>query len=142
SRRLLTMLDELVGGRRQEIGAIVAVRGPGNYSGLRVGLAPARGLSLSLGVPLLGVETLLAVAHAAGLEGEWLAIHPAGRREFAVQPFVGPEPAGDLHPAPADELPDLPLAGEGAGELGGVEVDPEARVRAALALAAKAPPLE
>lgn len=48
---------------------VVAVTvGPGAFTGLRIGLATARGLALAAGVPCLGVTTLEAMAHAIPLE--------------------------------------------------------------------------
>ena len=49
-----------------DIDLVAVTVGPGSFTGLRVGLAAARGLSLARGVPLMGVTTLEAVAH--GLE--------------------------------------------------------------------------
>lgn len=43
---------------------IVTTVGPGSYTGLRIGLAAARGLALASGVPLRGVSTLDVVAAA------------------------------------------------------------------------------
>jgi N6-L-threonylcarbamoyladenine synthase len=51
-----------------ELDAVVCGRGPGSYTGVRIGMATAKGLAQGLGVPLLGVGTLDAVA--AGLAGE------------------------------------------------------------------------
>ena len=49
---------------------LVAVTcGPGAFTGLRIGLAAARGLALALGLPCLGVTTLEAVAHGVGESG-------------------------------------------------------------------------
>jgi tRNA threonylcarbamoyladenosine biosynthesis protein TsaB len=48
--------------RADDVGAIVVGRGPGSYTGLRMGLVTARTLSFSLGVPAAGVSTLAALA--------------------------------------------------------------------------------
>ncbi|MGC6484739.1 MAG: tRNA (adenosine(37)-N6)-threonylcarbamoyltransferase complex dimerization subunit type 1 TsaB [Candidatus Puniceispirillales bacterium] len=46
--------------------AVVAGRGPGSFTGIRVALAAAKGLGLALGVPAYGLPSLEAMAHAAG----------------------------------------------------------------------------
>ena len=110
------------------------MRGPGSYAGLRVGLATAQGLALARAVPIAGVGTMPAIA-ACLPSGEFVAIHPAGRGNFAAQAFRDGVPHGALYGAAPAELSGLVLAGEGAAVLGGTEVSPEERCRAALLLA-------
>lgn len=48
-----------------EIGAVAVAVGPGSFTGIRVGVSVARGLSLALKVPAAGVSTLEALAFEA-----------------------------------------------------------------------------
>jgi tRNA threonylcarbamoyladenosine biosynthesis protein TsaB len=142
SRLLLSLIRDLTGDGAPSLTAICAVKGPGSYSGLRVGIATARGLAIARGIPLAGVETHECIAHAAALPGTWVAVHPAGRGDFALRDCAGASVVGPLRAGRLDELGTSAFAGETAGATGGTEISPEQRVLAALALAPTAPNLD
>ncbi len=54
---------------RSEIALVACDIGPGSFTGVRVGVASAKGLALGLGVPLVGVGSLEAMADAAFATG-------------------------------------------------------------------------
>lgn len=84
---LAPMVDVVMGEagwRFAEIERLAVTSGPGTFTGQRVGLAFMRGLRLALGIPLVGLTTLEAMAAAAAAEsGVELAavLHEAKRGE-------------------------------------------------------------
>jgi len=110
---LLPGLDALLsqtGRRLEEVEAISVSQGPGNFTGLRLGLATAQGLALARGCPLVPVPTMEALA--APLAGE---SHPvavlvdAKRREVYLGRFdcrgEVPEPLGEPERLAVADLP-------------------------------------
>jgi tRNA threonylcarbamoyladenosine biosynthesis protein TsaB len=68
-----------------DLSGIAAAVGPGSYTGLRVGLAMAKGLALANGLPLIGVPTLDIVAASFGKrDGQLVVVAEAGRRRISA----------------------------------------------------------
>lgn len=72
AERIFEAIDAVLaaaGVDRAAIGAIGCDIGPGSFTGVRVGLASAKGIALALDLPLAGVTSLEAMAAAAFAEG-------------------------------------------------------------------------
>lgn len=68
SERILPALDhllKLLGLSPRSLAAVAVSSGPGSFTGLRTGIATAKGLAFSLGLPLFGIPTLDALAASA-----------------------------------------------------------------------------
>jgi tRNA threonylcarbamoyladenosine biosynthesis protein TsaB len=128
AQTLLEDVDALLrqgGAHPRDLDALAVGIGPGSFTGVRIGLAAARGLALSLELQGAGVSTLAALA--AGAPGA-LPVIDARRRE--VFTFVDGEPAV-LAPADVRVEPGLVCVGDGARryrsvlEDGGAVVPPD-----------------
>jgi tRNA threonylcarbamoyladenosine biosynthesis protein TsaB len=102
----LTLLCDHLRCRPADLTAIAVTLGPGSWSGLRVGLATAKGLALALDLPLLGVPTLAALRHPWREHGATLALVRLGRDRYGV--------ADDDDPPRNVNLADLGLGRSGA----------------------------
>jgi tRNA threonylcarbamoyladenosine biosynthesis protein TsaB len=70
------------------IGAIAVAIGPGSYTGVRCGLAIAKGMAVGLDIPLIGVNAFDVIAHAQPqLKLPILAVLEIGRKRVAVCPY-------------------------------------------------------
>jgi len=71
-----------------DLQAVAVALGPGSFTSLRIGLALAKGLALSLRIPIIGIPTFDYMAEAQPLsEHPLLTVLPAGRKRMAVQRF-------------------------------------------------------
>jgi tRNA threonylcarbamoyladenosine biosynthesis protein TsaB len=125
--RLATMVRDVMGEARAPFSALDRIGvtvGPGSFTGLRVGLAFAKGLGLALGRPCVGVGTLHALAMDAEPRGPCAALIDAGRGRVFAQMFDVGEPLTGPDILTLDEalarlvevfpLGDFTLAGPGA----------------------------
>lgn len=119
AERLMPLLAEMLaeaGASFADLAVIGVGTGPGNFTGIRIAVAAARGLALARGIPAIGVGRLEAAAH--GLPRPVIAVEPAARGGVCLQRF---DAAGDSPPQliTAEDLgkaapPDVPLAGSAA----------------------------
>ncbi|MDB6453866.1 tRNA (adenosine(37)-N6)-threonylcarbamoyltransferase complex dimerization subunit type 1 TsaB [Falsirhodobacter sp. 20TX0035] len=104
AERLIPLLEEVLadaGKRWSDLDALAVGTGPGNFTGVRIAVAAARGLALGLDIPALGVTTLEARAH--GLPRPFVVAEDARRGAFYVQTF-GPDTPARL----TETVPDGP----------------------------------
>ncbi|WP_112311771.1 tRNA (adenosine(37)-N6)-threonylcarbamoyltransferase complex dimerization subunit type 1 TsaB [Pseudogemmobacter bohemicus] len=92
AERLMPLLEDLLaeaGLSWSDLAALAVGVGPGNFTGVRIAVAAARGLALGLDLPLTGVtsfELMRDPAHPAAHPAELVSL-PAPRDEAYVQPF-------------------------------------------------------
>lgn len=89
ARSLLADVDALVsatGATAMDLDALVVGTGPGSFTSTRIGLAVARGLALSLGIPGAGVSTLDALASVRA--GAFPVVDARRREVFVPGPSV------------------------------------------------------
>lgn len=96
AERLIPLLEEVLaegGVGWTDLKALAVGTGPGNFTGVRIAVAAARGLALGLGIPAVGVTRLEALAH--GLPRPLVVVEDARRGQVYVQLFLpeGPAPA-------------------------------------------------
>jgi tRNA threonylcarbamoyladenosine biosynthesis protein TsaB len=66
SERLMEMADSLLceaGFKTGDLEAVACMKGPGSFTGLRIGFSAAKGIALALGVPLAACPTLDCMAY-------------------------------------------------------------------------------
>jgi tRNA threonylcarbamoyl adenosine modification protein YeaZ len=72
----------------ESIDAVFVAIGPGSFNGIRVGISTAKGLALSLQIPILGISSLEIEAFPFSYTGLPICpIHSAGRNEIATALF-------------------------------------------------------
>jgi tRNA threonylcarbamoyl adenosine modification protein YeaZ len=111
STRLLEMIQEVLaeaGIGVRDLGGIAVLRGPGSFTGLRIGLATVLGLHQALGVPATAIPSLPVLAASAGArEGIVIAAVDALRGDWSAQAFAAGQPLGEMELVPGPELPRL-----------------------------------
>ncbi len=93
ARELLEVVEGVVGeaGGWDSVSMIAVGLGPGTFTGLRIGIATARGLAQSSGLPLKGVSSLRALAAGSAEAAPVLALIDAKRSEVFAALYEGRE---------------------------------------------------
>jgi len=118
-----------------DIGLIGVTVGPGSFTGLRIGLATARGLSLARRIPIAGVTTADLLAYSLPEEARrgrpFLIAIDSKRDDLFIQSFgADRKPAGDIAALLPEEALDshpgpLLVAGDAAAQFEGLRGDIE-----------------
>jgi len=104
NEKLLPAIDWLLsetGLDRKDIDLFAVTRGPGSFTGVRIGLATMQGMALALGKPVCAMSTHEAIAPD---HGRWVIVDDAGRGEFYVSIFEEGEEVVPPRLARADEF--------------------------------------
>ena len=84
----LAHLFDLTKSSPKSLAAIIVAKGPGSFNGLRVGISTAKGLAFSLGIPIIGINSLESAAYQYAETGLPLCpIFNAGRGEIATATY-------------------------------------------------------
>ncbi|OGC90390.1 MAG: tRNA (adenosine(37)-N6)-threonylcarbamoyltransferase complex dimerization subunit type 1 TsaB [candidate division Zixibacteria bacterium RBG_16_53_22] len=85
---ILSVLSQ-AGHKISDLEGVAVAIGPGSFTGLRVGLAAAKGICWATKLPLAGVSSLMAIAHCANIAAkEVVAVKDARREEFYFGGFT------------------------------------------------------
>ncbi len=116
AERLFPLIAEVLaagGAAYGDLDAVAVCTGPGNFTGLRIAVAAARGLAFGLGRPAIGVTRLEALAH--GRPGRCLVALDAQRGGMLFQTFADGVPEAPPRMVEAEALAGI---GGGARRLG------------------------
>ncbi|MHB8765940.1 MAG: tRNA (adenosine(37)-N6)-threonylcarbamoyltransferase complex dimerization subunit type 1 TsaB, partial [Deferrisomatales bacterium] len=93
AERLFLLIEAALaaaGAEKQHLACVAVTRGPGSFTGLRVGVATAKGLALALGIPVVGVSTLRALARGASpFPGLVVPVLDARKRQVYAAAYDG-----------------------------------------------------
>jgi len=85
---LIDALFEAINGSIKDLSAVSVAIGPGSYTGLRIGLATAKGIAFGLKVPIMGISSLQSLIYLAKqqhLDSYFIAAFDAKRNEVYMR---------------------------------------------------------
>jgi tRNA threonylcarbamoyladenosine biosynthesis protein TsaB len=105
----IAAMFRVVGATPDNLAAIAVAIGPGSFTGLRVGLAAAKGLALAERIPLVGIPTLDITAYPHQAQPiPVIAVAQAGRGRVYWAPYAhGPSGWGPQEPYALTTIPEM-----------------------------------
>ncbi len=103
AERLLPMLEETLaeaGLGWGDLDALAVCTGPGNFTGLRLAVAAARGIAMGMAIPAIGISRFEALAEGVAGPSRVALLDPKG--ETVVQLFEDGDPLGPPQPDSAE----------------------------------------
>ncbi len=114
AKKLPVFVDEILKNNdisAKDLHGIAVSIGPGSYTGLRIGTSLAKGIALSLSLPLIPINTLDALSVDQSINGDfWMCMYSHRDYVFA-QKFNGNASINDAICTPLSELDDAPKFG-------------------------------
>jgi tRNA threonylcarbamoyladenosine biosynthesis protein TsaB len=105
---LIETLIKTAGLKPENLEGLVCMKGPGSFTGLRIGFSAAKGLSLSLGIPLVSVPTLDCMAlSVSAWPGLVLPLIDAKQRRFFTALYCGGRRLSDFADAGVSRILDM-----------------------------------
>ena len=86
----------------RDLSFVAVAKGPGGFTGTRVGVVAARTLAQQLEIPLFGVSTLAAIAASERTDDRDIAVMMPAKREAVFGGIYRPDGKGDLQPMLTD----------------------------------------
>lgn len=103
--RQIANVLESSGGGIDTVSAVIVCTGPGSFTGLRVGIAVAKGIAVGRAIPVVGVSLFeVALQRLGEQSGRVLAVVPHRRGEYFVSPIGKSVNAESVRVVPESEL--------------------------------------
>jgi tRNA threonylcarbamoyladenosine biosynthesis protein TsaB len=108
SKDLISRIKELLAQSKlsvTELDNIIITLGPGSFTGARIGMAAAQGMSLIKNTKLIGISTMDALAYMQN--GDVITVLEAGRGQYYAQLFHEQIPKSEIWLASSEEISKL-----------------------------------
>ena len=123
SEYIAIFTKELIEKSSKKIDFIAIAIGPGSYAGLKAGLSFAKGLSLALNIPILPIETFLAMNENVNYHDKYYLGLFSHRKYIYIQEYKNNEPIESPKCIKYNELKDFKIFGYGLDNISNLKFD-------------------